>query len=58
VGSPVGVLSVVVTTCYESVSKGVVVFFLLLLMYGVIGGEAYGRNCEEAGGVSTATLVA
>jgi hypothetical protein len=29
------VLSVVVTTCYEPVSKGVVVFFQFILMYGV-----------------------
>jgi hypothetical protein len=45
------VLSVVVTTCYEPVSKGVVVFFQLLLMYGVVGREIYSRNCEETGGV-------
>jgi hypothetical protein len=45
------VRSVVVTTCYEPVSEGVVVFFQLLLMYGVFGREVYGRNCEKAGGV-------
>jgi hypothetical protein len=43
---------VVVTTCYEPGSKGVVVFFQLLLMYGVFGMEVYSRNCE---GVLTAT---
>jgi hypothetical protein len=33
------------------VSKGVVVFFQLLLMYGLFGREVYSRNCEEAVGV-------
>jgi hypothetical protein len=51
-------LSVAVTTCYEPVSKGVVVFFQLIVMYDVFGRENTAEFVRKLVVSSAVTLVA